>query len=202
MDSFFAELKRRNVFRVAGVYAVVGWLLAQVSTTLEETLSLPAWFDSLIVAILLLGLPIALILAWAFELTPEGVVRTEAVPEAESIAPKTGRKLDYAIVGGLILLGGLILWQQASREPVADSQPPVAAHMQPAPESTIQPFRILIFKNCRQFFAREECQVRIIFHRHSQKALKFCQRLLFFFLCTKKIKAMGFKQCWSAKLNF
>ncbi len=136
MDSFFAELKRRNVFRVAGVYAVVGWLLAQVSTTLEETLSLPAWFDSLIVAILLLGLPIALILAWAFELTPEGVVRTEAVPEAESITPKTGRKLDYAIVGGLILLGGLILWQQASREPVADSQPPVAAHMQPAPESS------------------------------------------------------------------
>ena len=63
MSNFVAELKRRNVFRVTGVYAVIGWLLAQVSTTLEEALGLPAWFDSTIVALLLLGLPVALIFA-------------------------------------------------------------------------------------------------------------------------------------------
>ena len=94
---FFAELKRRNVIRVAGVYIVVGWLLVQVSTALEESIGLPAWFDGLIVALLLIGLPIALIFAWAFELTPEGVVRTEAVPEDESITTETG--LDGASLG-------------------------------------------------------------------------------------------------------
>ena len=80
MSNLFDELRRRNVFRVAGVYAVVGWILAQISTTLEESLGLPVWFDAVIVAVLLLGLPIALIFAWAFELTPEGVVKTESVP--------------------------------------------------------------------------------------------------------------------------
>ncbi len=62
MSGLFSELKRRNVFRVAGAYAVVGWILAQIATTLEESLGLPAWFDASIVALLLLGLPIALII--------------------------------------------------------------------------------------------------------------------------------------------
>jgi hypothetical protein len=113
MDNFFGEMKRRNVFRVAGVYAVVGWVLAQIATTLEETMGLPAWFDGLIVALLLIGFPIAIVFAWAFELTPQGVVRTEDVPEGESITGDTGHKLDYAIVAGLILLAAMIVWQQS-----------------------------------------------------------------------------------------
>lgn len=112
MSNLFSELKRRNVFRVAGVYAVVGWVLAQISTTLEEALDLPAWFDGAIVALLLLGLPIAIVFAWAFEMTPNGVVRTEKVAEGESITSDTGRKLDYAIVTGLVLLAAMIIWQQ------------------------------------------------------------------------------------------
>jgi TolB-like protein/Tfp pilus assembly protein PilF len=122
MAKLFGELKRRNVFRVAGVYAVVGWVLAQIATTLEESLGLPGWFDSVIVAVLLLGLPIALVLAWAFELTPEGVVRTESVPHDESITAKTGRKLDYAIVVGLVLLGALLAWQQLGRTPATSGE--------------------------------------------------------------------------------
>ena len=59
MGNFFEELRRRNVVRVAGVYAVVGWVLIQIATTLEESMGLPAWFDGLIVALLLIGLPIA-----------------------------------------------------------------------------------------------------------------------------------------------
>ena len=101
---FFEELKRRNVFRVAGVYAVVGWLLTQVASALENALSLPGWFDTVIVSALLIGLPIALILAWAFEMTPDGVKLTANVAEGESIAPRTGRKLDYAILGGVALI--------------------------------------------------------------------------------------------------
>jgi TolB-like protein len=130
MNNLFAELKRRNVIRVGGVYAVIGWLLAQIGTTLEEALGLPAWFDGMIVALLLLGLPIALIFAWAFEMTPEGVVRTEAVPEGESITADTGRKLDYAIVAGLVLLGAMIVWQQQSDEPATSGGQLVAGHVQ------------------------------------------------------------------------
>ena len=112
MSNLFAELRRRNVFRVAGVYAVVGWVLAQISTTLEEALGLPVWFDGLIVALLMLGLPIAILFAWAFEMTPNGVVRTEKVPEGQSITADTGHKLDYAIVTGFVLVATMIIWQQ------------------------------------------------------------------------------------------
>ena len=82
LGKLIAELRRRNVIRVAGVYAVIGWLVAQVATLLETSLGLPSWFDGVIVAALLLGLPIALILAWAFELTPEGMRLTASLPEA------------------------------------------------------------------------------------------------------------------------
>ena len=109
MDNFFNELRRRNVVRVAGVYAVAGWVLVQIATTLEDSMNLPAWFDGVVVALLIVGLPLALILAWAFELTPDGVVRTENVPEGQSVKADSGRKLDYAIIAGIVILGGVIL---------------------------------------------------------------------------------------------
>jgi len=109
MENFFRELRRRNVVRVAGMYLVAGWVLVQIASTLEDAMNLPDWFDGIVVALLIIGLPIALILAWAFELTPEGVVRTENVPEDKSITSDTGRKLDYAIIAGIIILGGVIL---------------------------------------------------------------------------------------------
>ena len=114
MDNFFKELRRRNVVRVAGVYAVAGWVLVQIATTLEESMNLPAWFDGLVVALLIIGLPIALILAWAFELTPDGVVRTEDVADGQSVTVKTGHKLDYAIIAGIVILGVVILMKENS----------------------------------------------------------------------------------------
>jgi len=109
MNNLFAELKRRNIFRVAGVYAVVGWILMQVAALLENSLNLPPWFDTVITAALLIGFPIAVLLAWAFEMTPEGVKRTESVEDGDSITDKTGRKLDYTIIGGLIFVGALVV---------------------------------------------------------------------------------------------
>jgi TolB-like protein len=111
MNKLFAELRRRNMFRVAGVYAVVSWVLAQASGVLEDALGLPPWFDTLVVSLLLIGFPIALLLAWAFEMTPEGVKRTETVAEGESVTAKTGRMLDYVIVGGLVLVAAMVVWQ-------------------------------------------------------------------------------------------
>lgn len=73
MNQLLSELKRRKVFRVAAAYAVIGWLIMQLSTHLEGALNLPAWFDTLITLVVILGFPIALILAWAFEMTPQGL---------------------------------------------------------------------------------------------------------------------------------
>ena len=108
LGKLIAELRRRNVIRVAGVFAVVGWLVAQVATVLETSLGLQSWFDGVIVAALLLGLPVALILAWAFELTPEGMRLTASLPEAE-VAPQKSRKVDYAILSGIALVAVLFI---------------------------------------------------------------------------------------------
>lgn len=108
MEKLFRELRRRSVFRVAGVYAVIGWLLVQVAVALETALEMPAWFDAVVTSLLLIGFPIALILAWAFELTPAGMVRTAPLGANET-APETGRKLDYVLLAGLGLVAILVV---------------------------------------------------------------------------------------------
>jgi TolB-like protein/Tfp pilus assembly protein PilF len=83
-DNFFGELKRRNVYKVAVAYAVVGWLLVQVATQVFPFLEIPNWIVRLVIALVAIGFPIALMIAWAFELTPEGLKRTEDVDRATS----------------------------------------------------------------------------------------------------------------------
>ena len=153
---FFAELKRRNVIRVAGVYIVVGWILVQVATALEETLGLPSWFDGTIVALLLIGLPIALIFAWAFELTPEGVVRTEAVPEGESITTETGRKLDFALSIAIIALIIVIVWQSSTAPEAVVTETVVAAQDSAAPSDAsvaVLPFADMSAAGDQEYFS-------------------------------------------------
>jgi hypothetical protein len=75
--SFFSELKRRNVYKVAVAYAVVGWLTAQIATQIFPFLEIPNWIVRLVIALIAIGFPIALVIAWAFEATPEGIKRTE-----------------------------------------------------------------------------------------------------------------------------
>lgn len=96
MGNFFQELRRRNVIRVVGAYLVVGWVLIQIATALEESMQLPSWFDGVVVALLIVGFPIAVIVSWVFDITPEGVVRTGA--ETSDAKYKSGRKLDYVII--------------------------------------------------------------------------------------------------------
>jgi TolB-like protein/Tfp pilus assembly protein PilF len=107
--SFIAELKRRNVFRVGAAYVVVAWLLIEVSDTIFPRLGLPDWTVTLVIAMLMLGLPVALFLAWAFELTPEGVKRTEDVQLDESVTPQTGRTIDKLILVGMVVVVAVIV---------------------------------------------------------------------------------------------
>jgi TolB-like protein/Tfp pilus assembly protein PilF len=110
--NFFAELKRRNVYKVAVAYAVLAWLLIQVATQVFPFFEIPNWGVRLIVLFIVIGFPIALILAWAFELTPEGIKRAEDVDVNKSIARKTGRKLDFFIIAVLLLVIGILLFQR------------------------------------------------------------------------------------------
>jgi len=103
MGSFFEELKRRNVVRVAVVYIVVAWLVIQIADTVFPALHLPEWTITFVTALLMLGFPVALVFAWAFELTPEGLKRDSEVDRTQSIAAQTGRKLDFAIISVLAI---------------------------------------------------------------------------------------------------
>jgi TolB-like protein/Flp pilus assembly protein TadD len=110
--NFFAELKRRNVYKVAIAYAVVAWLLMQVASQIFPFFEIPNWAVRLVVLLLIIGFPVALILAWAFELTPEGIKRAEDVDVSKSVTRKTGRKLDFFIIGVLLLVIGFLLFQR------------------------------------------------------------------------------------------
>src|SRR2546426_2917506 len=115
--NFFGELKRRNVYRVAMAYAVVAWLLIQIATQVFPFFEIPNWAVRLVVLLLIIGFPVALILAWAFELTPEGIKRTDEVPPEQSLIRRTGRKLDFAIIGVLVLVIGLLIFDRFRQKP-------------------------------------------------------------------------------------
>ncbi|HEY1582007.1 MAG TPA: hypothetical protein VGF73_02785 [Chthoniobacterales bacterium] len=109
--AFFAELRRRNVYRVAAAYAVVAWLLIQVATQVFPFFDIPNWAVRLVVVLLLLGFPVALVLAWLFELTPEGIKRTDEVAPHKSIRHRTGQKIVAFTVVLAVLAAGLLAYR-------------------------------------------------------------------------------------------
>src|SRR5438105_6875496 len=106
IDNFFAELKRRNVIRFAGLYLVGAWLLTQVASTVLPMFGAPDWLPRSIVILLAIAFLPALIFSWVFELTPQGLKRDEDVPAEESIAPRTARRMNRMIIAVLLLALG------------------------------------------------------------------------------------------------
>jgi TolB-like protein/Tfp pilus assembly protein PilF len=100
--NFFGELKRRNVYKVAVAYAIVGWLLVQIATQVFPFLEIPNWVVRLVIALVAIGFPIALVIAWAFELTPEGIKRTEDVALSGERVPKKHAWIYIVIIGAAI----------------------------------------------------------------------------------------------------
>src|SRR6476619_40472 len=101
--SFFAELKRRNFYKVAVAYGVVGWLLIQVTATIVPALHIPDGMTTAVVVLTLLGFPVALVIAWAFEMTPEGMKRTEDVGPDEKLPQWSRRKFAAFILAVAII---------------------------------------------------------------------------------------------------
>jgi len=140
--NFFAELKRRNVYKVAIAYAIVGWLVMQIAATVVPALHLSDAITSAVVLLTLLGFPIALILAWAFELTPEGIKRAEDVAPSESITRRTGRKLTAVIIVVAVVASALFAWQFLQPKTT-----PVAAGTGPRTEIPEKSIAVLPFEN-------------------------------------------------------
>jgi TolB-like protein len=121
MGKLFAELKRRNVVRVGIAYMVLGWVALQVGDILFDMFEAPVWVGKTFAGLLLLGLPFALLFAWAFEMTPEGVKKTAEVDASDSITHSTGRTLNYVIIAALVVALGYSMWSNKATDiPVDD----------------------------------------------------------------------------------
>ena len=121
---FFDELKRRNVFRVGFAYAVVGWLVAQVADLALENFGAPDWVMKTLLFLMLIGFLAALFIAWAYELTPEGIKRAEDVDPNQSITQHTGRKLDRLVIVVLLVSVGLLLFDRFRNDAPPKPQSP------------------------------------------------------------------------------
>ena len=114
MAGLFNELKRRNVVRVGFAYVIVGWVAVQIAQLLFEAFGTPDWVIKTVIVLVAIGFPFALLFAWAFELTPEGLKKTRDVDASTSIAPKTGQRLNYVIIAALVVALGYFLWERQS----------------------------------------------------------------------------------------
>jgi TolB-like protein len=145
---FFEELKRRNVIRIAIAYGVASWFILQLADVVLENIGAPGWMMQTVMLVLAAGFPLAVIVAWAFEMTPEGIKKEKDVDRTQSITSTTGRKLDRMIIGILtvtvayLLIDKLVL-QDSSPTPVetALSVPAVTeAPVETGPSVAVLPF--------------------------------------------------------------
>src|SRR2546421_8054520 len=123
---FFSELKRRNVYKVAVAYAVIAWLLIQAASILFPTFEAPAWVMKVFVVILAAGLAVALVIAWAFEMTPEGMKRTENVGPHEVI-PQWSRRKFAALILFIAMCAAALLGYQGYRAKPTPANPTEAS---------------------------------------------------------------------------
>jgi TolB-like protein/Tfp pilus assembly protein PilF len=177
IDNFFSELKRRNVYKVAVAYAVVGWLVIQVSSTVLPTFHAPEWVVQTLVVLVALGFPIALVLAWAFEATPEGIKRTEDVDLTAQIRTKSHAWIYIAVAGAILSVGLFILGRYtASRAgPAGGGRASVAADSAPAKSIAILPFENLSEEKANAYFA-EGVQDEILTKLAAVRDLKVISR--------------------------
>ncbi len=115
--SLIAELKRRNVFRVGIAYVITAWLILQVADIVLDNIDAPHWLMQAIMLVLAIGLPLALLFAWAFELTPEGLKKEKDVDRTQSITHATGRKLDRSIIVIMALALGYFAYDKFLSQP-------------------------------------------------------------------------------------
>ena len=144
IDNFFAELKRRNVHKVAVAYVVVSWLLLQAASIFLPAFDAPPWVIKVVIIFLILGFPIALVLSWAFEITPEGIKLESEIEPSKSIKRRTGRKIVAMTIALAVVAGGLFVYQlvrsTSTITPTASAARTEAATAPPNKSIAVLPF--------------------------------------------------------------
>ena len=133
--SFFSELKRRNVIRVGIAYTVAAWVLLQVIDLVLENIDAPGWVMKVFMLIVAVGFPVSVIIAWAYELTPEGIKRESEIDRSQSVTHSTGRKLDRIVIGFLLLAVVLLLFNPFEQNDTLNSPAPVQEQVSAKPGS-------------------------------------------------------------------
>jgi TolB-like protein/Tfp pilus assembly protein PilF len=174
--SFFSELKRRNVYKVAVAYAVVGWLVIQVTATIVPALHLPDGLTTAVVVFVLVGFPIALVISWAFEMTPEGMKRTADVSSEDVRALPYWSKKKFAgfIVGAVIVAAGLLAFQLLRTKSTVIARSDEATNV-PEKSIAVLPFENLSSDKENAYFA-EGIQDEILTRLSKIAALKVISR--------------------------
>src|SRR5882757_796467 len=144
--NFFAELKRRNVYKVAVAYAVVAWLLIQAASNFFPAFDAPSWVMKIFIIVIIFGFPVALIFSWAFEITPEGIKLESEIEPNKSIKRRTGRKIVAITIALAVVAAGLFVYQMVGRdrwarrsnvETAESGRPPAAAGSLRIPNKSI-----------------------------------------------------------------
>src|SRR6184192_828777 len=151
--NFFAELKRRNVYKVAVTYAVVGWLIAQIATQIFPFLEIPNWVVRLIIVLIAIGFPIALVIAWAFEATPEGIKRTEVADTMPAVAGQKKHAWIYVVIVGAAISVALFFLGRYTAQSREGGRPPATAGSLPQKSIAVLPFDNLSRDPDNAFFA-------------------------------------------------
>jgi TolB-like protein/Tfp pilus assembly protein PilF len=180
-ESFFGELKRRNVIRMAGLYLVGAWLVVQVAGTVLPMFGAPEWLPRTIVVLLAIGFVPAVIFSWVFELTPQGLKREDDVAPEQSITPQTGRRMDRMIIVVLVLALGYFAFDKFALTPrreaarVASAVPNESKFVINAKSIAVLPFENLSEEKANAFFA-EGVQDEILTHLARIADLKVISR--------------------------
>jgi len=173
--SLFGELSRRNVFRVGIAYAVGSWVLLQFVDVLSQILELPAWAPKLILFIVIIGLVPALIFAWAFEITPEGIKKESEIDRSGPIAPHTGRKLNIVIIGSLVVAVALLMMERQFDDTDNAPEETVAAISDSETSIAVLPF-VNMSSDAEQEFFSDGITEEIMNALASEKSLKVAGR--------------------------
>src|SRR3977135_2538906 len=140
LSPFFAELKRRNVYKVAVAYAVIAWLLIQAASIFIPAFDAPSWVMKIFIIVIIFGFPVALIFSWAFEITPEGIKLESEIEPTKSIARRTGRKIVAVTIALAVVAAGLFVYQVVRTRCTITPRQSEAATVAPNKSIAVLPF--------------------------------------------------------------